>query len=268
METIFEAPKGLHASEALRSDFLDRSSGGSLEGFTDLGGVWIGHAQNVVYGGMNAVTLYTEFSGGVLGFKDKIYGLHNHFDAFSGSLHTADASVLEVHSALSTAVPDTLWASHLVVQERLSAGAAGSPSPRAWESHVTERPKDTQRLVDRITAYRDLEADGDEDEVTPVSKETVAAAVAIVDAISAGGLRLPQPTLSTDGEIGLSWFCGRDLFELTIDADLHIVWVLQVGKKVVPGEVHPVGSETFPGMVVEAVREFYAGVTKSAMLPR
>ena len=268
METTLEAHKGLHASEALRSNFSGYSSGGSLEGFTDLTGAWIGHPQHLVRQGVKVLASSAGLSGGVSGLEVRTHGLHHFADVISGPLHAAQVLAFEFRGSLSAAVLAHLRASRLVIQERFPASAAGTPPPLAWKPPVTGRHATTQALIDRITGYKYLEADWDGDGATTVDGAVVDAAVAIVDAVSTEGLRLPQPTLSADGEIGLSWFRGRDLFELTIDADLHIVWVLQVGKKVVPGEVHPVGSATFPDMVVEAVREFYAGAGKSAVLPR
>ena len=268
METNLEAHKGLHASEALRSNFSGYSSVGSLEGFTDLTGAWIGHPQYLVRQGVKVVTLSADPSGGVSGLEVRTHGLHHFANVISGLVYTAQVSAFELQGSLSAAVLAHLRASRLVIQERFPASAVGTPAPRAWKAPASNRPEATQGLIDRITEYKALEVDWDGDGATPVSEAVVDAAVAIVDAVSIERLRLPQPTLSADGEIGLSWFRGRDLFELTIDADLHIVWVLQVGKQVVPGEVHPVGSATFPDMVVEAVREFYAGTGKPAVLSR
>jgi len=50
------------------------------------------------------------------------------------------------------------------------------------------------------------------------------------------------------------------MLDLTVDPDMHIVWVTRIAGKVEPGDVVAVDSWAFPDQIVEAVRGFYGAV--------
>lgn len=129
---------------------------------------------------------------------------------------------------------------------------------RGGQSH--RRPTAAQALVDRVRAFQRLPADWAGDDTIVIDDAAVSAAERIIDAIAAAGLPLPQASPSSEGEVGLTWYRGRDMLDLTVDPDMHIVWVTRIAGKVEPGDVVAVDSWAFPDQIVEAVRGFYGAV--------
>jgi hypothetical protein len=106
-------------------------------------------------------------------------------------------------------------------------------------------------LCGKIETLAALEAaDGE----TVVPRETVRSACALVGGLPKG-TRLPQASVSPDGEIGLTWFRGRDQLHAFIEPDGRLVWTEAHDGKVTPGD--DIDSLTERPRFYSAIAHFY-----------
>jgi hypothetical protein len=69
-------------------------------------------------------------------------------------------------------------------------------------------------------------------------------------------LKLPQVTASSEGEIGLTWFKGRDRLDAIVSPDSHLTWISKVGDDFWDGQVLDLTSDSLDSFY-KAVVDFY-----------
>lgn len=142
------------------------------------------------------------------------------------------------------------------------SGEAGATADMLSFLFPKARPRSArlEALIARIIGFGELAPDWAGGEATAISAATIGAAMRVAEAAERAGLSLPQASPSPEGEISLSWYRGRDRFALTIEQDMHAVWATSINREVEAGDAVEIGSLTFPGLIVGALREFYGSI--------
>ena len=130
-----------------------------------------------------------------------------------------------------------------------SSGAGGALNPRK---------ADLTRLLARIEGFQKLPTVWAGDDTVMVDSNTYDTATQILQGLP-HDVPLPQATPSADGEIGLTWMQQGGRFEVVIQPDRHVLWLVNHGHDYEPGGLVDLGAHKSLFDLNEALRQFYHG---------
>ncbi len=136
-----------------------------------------------------------------------------------------------------------------------------SLSPQdGWESRVGEnssiREAKLAEVRKRIENFTRKEKGWAGEGSVPVDKSTAEFAYKILKNLPKD-IPAPQPTMSGDGEIGLTWYKHADYLDASIDADGYLVWSLKTGNDFLGGDVLNLGDGADFTNLFDALASFY-----------
>jgi len=108
----------------------------------------------------------------------------------------------------------------------------------------------------RIESFTRKPAGWAGEDSVPVSRETAEYARNLLSALPED-LRVPQATMSAEGEIGLIWVKGADCFDVTIEPDGYLSWATKIDDKFYAGEVIELAPEIPFDPLFKALSLFY-----------
>lgn len=123
---------------------------------------------------------------------------------------------------------------------------------------LTPRIADLNRLLSRVDKFRNLPTDWCGDHTILISAETYDIAARLLRELPSE-LPLPQATPSAEGEVGFIWFRNSNGFEVVIQPDCHILWVMQANGECTPGDIIDFPAEGTFYKLNEALRRFLNG---------
>ncbi len=89
----------------------------------------------------------------------------------------------------------------------------------------------------------------------PVSPETAEYARNLLSALPED-LRVPQATMSAEGEIGLVWVKRSDFLDASITPDGYLIWTVKRGSAFFGGDVIPLRPKATFDPLFKALRDF------------
>ena len=165
-----------------------------------------------------------------------------------GAFRLAESNRL-IHSAIQIAS----WA---------DASSSGVIFPQNEESAVVSvetvptRTATLAALWDRLIRSVRQAVAQQGDEATAVSVETIEHARQLLGELPEA-IKLPQVTVSADGEIIFTWFRSDNRMEAILAPDHHLTWVFRLDGKVTDGDVIALDDGGSLGPFYKAVADFY-----------
>jgi len=111
-------------------------------------------------------------------------------------------------------------------------------------------------LWERIKSFTRKPAGWAGEDSVPVSRETAQHAYDLLTNLPEH-LRVPQATMSAEGEIGLTWFKGSDCLDALIAPDGYLSWATNIGDEFFEGEALELASITCFDRLYNALDTFY-----------
>ena len=108
----------------------------------------------------------------------------------------------------------------------------------------------------RIESFTRKPAGWAGEDSVPVSRETAEYARNLLSALPED-LRVPQATMSAEGEIGLIWVKGSDFLDATIAPDAHLIWTIKRGSEFHEGGIILLSPKSDFQEFFNALTDFY-----------
>jgi hypothetical protein len=123
---------------------------------------------------------------------------------------------------------------------------------------LNPRKADLTRLLARIDGFQRLPVAWAGDDTVMVDSNTYDTAAQILQGLPYD-VPLPQATPSADGEIGLTWIQQGGRFEVMIQPDRHVLWLMNQGHDYEPGGMIDLSTHKSLFDLSEALRRFWHG---------
>jgi len=142
--------------------------------------------------------------------------------------------------------------------QNVLANVSGLIKPSSAKISALHSARNAQlaALWERIESFTRKPAGWAGEDSVPVSRETAQHAYDLLTNLPEH-LRVPQATMSAEGEIGLTWFKGSDCLDALIAPDGYLSWATNIGDEFFEGEAIELARNTSFDRLYNALDTFY-----------